>query len=170
MHVDPAGRLEGRTIVGVGDSIADGVGSTEDESARCASDTLADLKEHVSAQRIIEGMDAPILRAHARGINIWGATLLPYQNTVMPPNAGFHGSFYTAAGDAKRQAVNDWIRTAHAFDAVIDFDKSMRDPAHPAHPERLRSDFDSGDHLHPNDAGYKAMAGAIDRRLLLPAT
>jgi len=131
-----------------------------------ASDTLTDPAQHATAAQIIDGMQTLIHRAHARGIKIWGATLLPYQDTVVPPNAGFHGPFYTAAGEAKRQAVNEWIRTAHAFDAVVDFDRVMRDPVHPG---RLRSDFDSGDHLHPNDAGHKAVAAAIDRHLFLPA-
>ncbi|UUZ56676.1 hypothetical protein LP419_17285 [Massilia sp. H-1] len=73
-------------------------------------------------------------------MRIWGATLIPY--------AGTEG-FYSAAGDQKRKAVNAWIRSAGAFDAVVDFDKAVRDPAH---PERLLAAFDSGDHLHPNDA------------------
>jgi lysophospholipase L1-like esterase len=128
-----------------------------------AGDTLIDPREHASAQQIIDGVKSLIQRAHARGIKIWGATLLPFKDTKIPPNAGFHGPYYTAAGEAKRQAINHWIRTAHAFDAVIDLDERMRNPAQ---PDRLRSELDSGDHLHPNDAGYKAMAAAIDERLL----
>jgi lysophospholipase L1-like esterase len=58
--------------------------------------------------------------------------------------------------------VNEWIRTGKVFDGFIDFDKSVRDPAH---PDRMLPAYDSGDHLHPNDAGYKAMAGAIDLSL-----
>jgi lysophospholipase L1-like esterase len=112
-------------------------------------------------------MQALIERAHARGVKIWGATLLPFKDTLVPPDAGFHGPYYTPAGETKRQEVNHWIRTAHAFDAVIDLDSVMREPTQ---PDRLRSEFDSGDHLHPNDAGYKAMAAAIDRRLFLPAS
>jgi lysophospholipase L1-like esterase len=130
-----------------------------------ASDTLTDPREYASAQQIIDGMKSLIQRAHARGIKIWGATLLPFKDTKIPPNGGFHGPYYTAAGEAKRQTVNDWIRTAHDFDAVVDLDETMRDPAQ---PDRLRSEFDSGDHLHPNDAGHKAMAAAINRRLFLP--
>jgi len=132
-----------------------------------ASDTLTDPREHVTAGQIIDGMQALIERAHARGVKILGETLLPYKDTLVPPNAGFHGPFYTAAGETKRQTVNNWIRTAHAFDAVVDLDSVMRDPTQ---PDRLRSEFDSGDHLHPNDAGYKAMAAAIDRHLFLPAS
>jgi lysophospholipase L1-like esterase len=131
-----------------------------------AGDTLTDAREHVTAEQIINGMQNLIHRAHARGMKIWGATLLPYKGTVVPPNV-FHGPYYTAGGEATRQIVNDWIRSAHAFDAVIDLDKVMRDPAR---PDQLRRDLDSGDHLHPNDAGYREMAAAIDRRLLLPTT
>ncbi len=61
-----------------------------------------------------------------------------------------------------RQQVNTWIRTAHAFDAVIDFDQAARDPAR---PDRMLPANDSGDHLHPSDTGYKAMAAAIDLNL-----
>jgi lysophospholipase L1-like esterase len=110
--------------------------------------------EHVSAQQIIEGMKALISRAHAKGIAIWGATLLPC--------GGAPGKFHTEAGETKRQAVNAWIRAAGAFDAVIDFDQVLRDPAD---PDRLKPAFDSGDHLHPNNEGYQAMAASIDLRL-----
>lgn len=112
--------------------------------------------EQASAQQIIDGMKKLIRQARARQVRIWGATLIPY--------AGTEG-FYSAAGDQKRKAVNAWIRSAGAFDAVVDFDKAVRDPAH---PDRLLAAFDSGDHLHPNDAGYKAMAAAIDLRRLTP--
>jgi lysophospholipase L1-like esterase len=132
-----------------------------------ANDTLSDPREHVTADQIIGGMRELIERAHARGVKIWGATLLPYKGTQVPPGTGFEGPYFTAEGEAKRQAINHWIRTAHAFDAVVDLDSVMRDPFQ---PDRLRSDFDSGDHLHPNDAGYKAMAAAIDQRLFLQAS
>jgi lysophospholipase L1-like esterase len=71
---------------------------------------------------------------------------------------------YTENGEAIRQAVNQWIRTGGAFDAIIDFDALTRDPAN---PKRLRSEFDSGDHVHPNDAGNQAMADVIDRSTFL---
>lgn len=83
---------------------------------------------------------------------MYGGTLLPLQGS----------RFYTAAGEAKRQALNDWIRTSGEFDAVIDFDAALQDPTNPL---RLRPEFDSGDHLHPNDAGYEVMAEAIDPSL-----
>jgi lysophospholipase L1-like esterase len=119
-----------------------------------ASGMLKTPEANVSAGQIIDGMKALITRAHAKHLKIWGATLTPFAGAAAP--------FYTAAGEAKRTAVNHWIRTGGAFDAVVDFDQAVRDPAH---PERLLPAFDSGDHVHPNDAGYKAMAAAIDPRL-----
>ncbi len=117
--------------------------------------TSADLPEQdVSADQIIAGMKQVIARVHAQGAKIYGATLTPYEGTV------FHG-YYQPEGEAKRQAVNSWIRSGD-FDAVIDFDAAVRDPEHPT---RIRSDYDVGDHLHPNDAGYRAMGDAIDLKL-----
>jgi lysophospholipase L1-like esterase len=105
--------------------------------------------------RIIAGYRALIAQAHARGVRIFGATLLPFQGA----------GYYTPAGEAIREAVNAWIRTSGAFDGVVDFDTVMRDPADPL---RLNPAYDSGDHLHPNDAGYQAMADAISLYMLLP--
>jgi lysophospholipase L1-like esterase len=109
----------------------------------------------VSAAEIIAGYRRLIAAAHARGLRIFGATLLPFRGA----------GYYSAAGEATREAVNHWIRTSGAFDGVIDFDKVMRDPADPL---RLNPSYDSGDHLHPNDAGYQAMANAINLAMLLP--
>lgn len=111
--------------------------------------------QQVSADDIIAGHQQIIARARERGLKVYGATLTPFEGTTFP-------GYYTAAGEAKRQAVNAWIRNSRAFDAVIDFDKALRDPAHPG---RMLPAYDSGDHLHPNDAGYQAMANAIDLRL-----
>jgi lysophospholipase L1-like esterase len=119
-----------------------------------AAGVLQTPEANVSAEQIIGGMKALIARAHAKHLKIWGATLTPF--------AGADAPYYTAAAEAKRQAVNHWIRSAGAFDAVVDFDQAMRDPAH---PDRLQPAFDSGDHLHANDAGYRTMAAAIDLRL-----
>jgi len=105
--------------------------------------------------RIIAGYRDLIAQAHARGVRIFGATLLPYQGA----------GYYSPAGEAIREAVNAWIRTSGAFDGVVDFDAVMRDPADPL---RLNPAYDSGDHLHPNDAGYQAMADAINLDMLLP--
>ena len=109
----------------------------------------------VGAARIIAGLRQLIARAHARGLKIFGATLLPFRGA----------GYYSAAGEAEREAVNRWIRTGGAFDGVIDFDAVMRDPADPL---RLNPGYDSGDHLHPNDAGYQAMADAVSLQMLLP--
>jgi lysophospholipase L1-like esterase len=89
------------------------------------------------------------------GLKVYGGTLTPFQ-------AFLPGIYYTADGEAKRQAVNQWIRTCRAYDAVIDFDKAIRDPSNPA---RMREAYDSGDNLHPSDAGYQAMANAINLSL-----
>ena len=118
--------------------------------------TSADLPEQdVSAEEIIAGMKQIIARVHDRGAKIYGATLTPYESTV------FH-DYYQPAGEAKREAVNEWIRRGGYFDGVIDFDAAVRDPDHPT---RIRPDFDVGDHLHPNDAGYRAMGDAVDLKL-----
>lgn len=93
-----------------------------------------------------------IARARARGLRILGATLLPYEGTIFP-------GYYSPEGDAVRQQFNEWLRTSDAYDGVIDFDAVMRDPAHPA---RMLPQYDSGDHLHPNDAGYAMMARSVN--------
>ncbi len=108
-----------------------------------------------TVDEIVAGHVQIIDRARAMGLTVYGATLTPFQ-------AFLPGFYYTAGGEAKRQAVNHWIRTSGAYDAVIDFDKAVRDPRNPA---AIRPDYDSGDNLHPNDAGYKAMADAIDLSL-----
>jgi lysophospholipase L1-like esterase len=108
----------------------------------------------VTANDIIGAHRQLIARAHSRGIRIYGCTLTPFKGATPP--------YYSAAGDVERQAVNAWIRTSGEYDAVIDFDAAVRDPANPL---QILPAFDSGDHLHPNDAGYQAMANAIDLRL-----
>jgi lysophospholipase L1-like esterase len=110
------------------------------------------LLTNVAAEEIIQGYKQIIRRAHAQGIKIYGGTLLPFVG------AGYQD----AAGEAKRQVVNFWIRTSGDFDDVIDFDAVTRDPSDPA---RLLPAYDSGDHLHPNDAGYEAMGNAVDLAL-----
>jgi len=109
-------------------------------------------RTQVTADEIIAGYKQIIARAHARSLKIFGATILPYQ--------GFGA--WTAMGEAKRVAVNQWIRTSGAFDGVIDFDAVLRDPATPA---RFAPQYDSGDHLHPGPAGHEAMGDAVDLAL-----
>ncbi len=103
-----------------------------------------------------------IQSAHDHGLKIYGATILPY----------FSSDYYhpDQANEADRQAINAWIRDPAHYDGVVDFDAVMRDPANPAH---LRPDYDSGDHLHPNAAGYKAMGDSVPLSLFTadaPAT
>jgi lysophospholipase L1-like esterase len=102
-----------------------------------------------TAADIIAGHQQLIERAHLKGIKIIGATLTPFEGA----------RYFTSEGEVKRQAVNAWIRTSKAYDAVIDFDAVIRDPANPT---KFLAAYNSGDNLHPNDAGYKAMAGAVD--------
>lgn len=108
-----------------------------------------------TVQAVIDGYQQVIARAHARGVRVIGATLMPFTGT------GFYRS--DADADADRQAVNRWIRTAGQFDGVIDFDAVVRDPAAPDH---LAAAFDSGDHLHPSPAGYRALGQAVPLELL----
>ena len=107
-------------------------------------------------QRILAAYEQIILRAHARGLIAIGATLTPDMGS------GYYRP--DAAGEADRAAVNQWIRGSGHFDAVIDFDAAVRDPQR---PQYLRPVYDSGDHLHPSPAGYKAMADAIPLSLFL---
>ena len=108
--------------------------------------------QSVTADDIIAGMQQIIARARAHGTRVIGGTLLPFAGTAYP-------GYYSAEAESKRQAVNGWIRGAHAFDAVVDFDTALRDPNR---PEQLKAAFDSGDHLHPNDAGYREMAETVN--------
>jgi lysophospholipase L1-like esterase len=109
-------------------------------------------KAPITADNLIAGYKQIIAQAHARGLKIIGATILPYQ--------GFGG--WTAQGEAKRIAVNDWIKAGGKFDGVIDFDAALADPRNPA---RLLPAYDSGDHLHPGQAGHKAMGEAVNLSL-----
>ena len=113
-----------------------------------------------AAEEIIQGYQQLIDRAHAHDMKIIGATLTPFNNAF---EGGPLEGYYNAEKEAKRQAVNEWIRTSGAFDGVIDFDAALQDPENPG---RMRAEFDKGDNLHPNDAGYQAMADAIDFELL----
>ena len=113
-----------------------------------------------SAADVIEGYKQLADRAHMRGLRIVGATLTPFEGALS--NTPIKG-YYSAEKEAKREAVNTFIRDGGVFDGVIDFDAAVRDPAHPTN---VQAAYDSGDHLHPNDAGYKAMAESIDLSVL----
>ncbi|HEY3504883.1 MAG TPA: SGNH/GDSL hydrolase family protein [Actinocatenispora sp.] len=112
-----------------------------------------------TADQLIAGDRQLIARAHARGLRVIGATLTPFGGST----AQYGGDYGTAFGEQQRQALNQWIRTSGAFDGVVDFDRATADPADPT---RLAPAYDSGDHLHPGDAGYRAMADAVDLSLL----
>ena len=104
------------------------------------------------AVRLIAAYQQMVQQAHARGLKIYGATILP-----------FGGSGYSSPDhEAARTKVNNWIRTSGAFDAVIDFDAALRDPSDPT---KLRAEADTGDHLHPNQTGYRMMGEGIDLKL-----
>ena len=107
-------------------------------------------EHHALVQQILTAYEQIVLRAHAHGLKVIGGTLTPLM-----------GSDYYHPGpesEADRLAINAWIRTPGHFDAVVDFDKVIRDPEHPEH---MLPQYDSGDHLHPSVAGYRAMAAAI---------
>jgi len=106
----------------------------------------------ITAPQLEWGLKQIADRAHEHGLKIIGATLTPYGGA----------GYYSDAGEQVREAVNDWIRTSGVFDGVIDFDKITRDPANPTH---FNPPYDSGDHLHPSDEGYKAMGEGIDLTL-----
>ena len=107
-----------------------------------------------SAADLIAGYRQLIARAHAKGLEIYGGTLTPFE--------GAFAGYYTPDKDEVRIEVNEWIRNSGEFDAVIDFEAAIRDPAN---PRVIKAEFDSGDKLHPGDAGYKRMADAIDLAL-----
>ena len=111
----------------------------------------------MTPERMIEGYRDLIAQARARGVKVVGGTLIPFRDALHgTPFAGY----WSPAKEATRQAVNAWIRGGGEFDAMVDFDAAMRDPADAT---RMLPLYDSGDHLHPGDAGYAAMAGAVLR-------
>ncbi|MEU8616176.1 GDSL-type esterase/lipase family protein, partial [Actinoplanes sp. NPDC048791] len=116
--------------------------------------TTAPASEVVSADDLIAGHRQLIARAHQAGLRAYGATVLPFKDDTL--------GFYSAENERKRAALNHWIRTGGDYDAVIDFDAAVRDRTDPL---RLAPAYDSGDHLHPNDAGMAALAAAVPLRL-----
>ncbi|HEY5803930.1 MAG TPA: SGNH/GDSL hydrolase family protein [Lysobacter sp.] len=126
-----------------------------------AGSAFAPTAPPARAEDLIAGYRQLIARAHTRGVRIVGATLTPFEGALQDtPLRGYYG----AGKERVRQAVNAWIRSSGEFDAVLDFDKVTRDPSHPV---RFLPAYDSGDHLHPGDAGYQAMADSIDLHALL---
>ena len=116
------------------------------------SNIAGQADQAVTADDVIAGYRQFIERAHACGIRVFGGTLTPFEGAP----------YYSADAEVKREAVNKWIRTSGEFDGVIDFEAAVRDREHPT---KSAAAFDSGDHLHPNDAGYKAMGDAVNLAL-----
>jgi lysophospholipase L1-like esterase len=114
--------------------------------------------EHAAlVQRVLAAYQQIIARAYAHGLRVYGATITPFAGSTY-----YHPGALT---ESDRQAVNQWIRAAGHFDAVIDFDSVVRDPAH---PDRLLPAYDCSDHLHPSPAGYRAMGNAVPLTLFTP--
>lgn len=111
--------------------------------------------EKVSAEDIISGYRQLIVRGHRKGVRVIGTTNPPFENSAFE---GLVTAFYTSEREAIRQKVNDWIRSSGEFDGVVDLDAVLRDPSHPT---QLLLAYDSGDHLHPNNAGCIAEANAV---------
>ncbi|QWP76424.1 SGNH/GDSL hydrolase family protein [Lysobacter sp. K5869] len=120
-------------------------------------------REAMNAQRLIDGYRQLIARARQAGVRIVGATLTPFEDALSDAPVKH---YFNADKEKVRQQVNRWIRTSGEFDAVADFDARLRDPKHPA---RMQAAFDSGDRLHPGDAGYRAMADSLDEAVLFGA-
>jgi lysophospholipase L1-like esterase len=113
-------------------------------------------EEIAAPQQMITGLTQLAVRGRSRGITVIAATLTPFENETFLPGA------WNPARENIRQAVNDWLRKTDVFDAIVDFDRALRDPDHPT---RMLAVYDCGDHLHPSDLGYRAMGDAIDLSL-----
>jgi lysophospholipase L1-like esterase len=135
--------------------LLEGINDIGFPGATLGGQLLADPADVRTAEDLIDAYRQLISRAHARGVKLIGATIIPFEGVIVP-------GYYSEAKEATRQALNKWIRTSASFDGVIDFDAVLRDPDHPS---RLLPRFASKDLLHPNDTGYQAMADAIDRAL-----
>jgi len=135
--------------------LLEGINDLGFPGAKLGQLSLADPADIRSADDLIGAYRQLIARAHARGIKLIGSTMTPCEGVDIP-------GYYSDAKEAVRQAVNKWIRNSGAFDGVIDFDAVVRDPDHPS---KLSARFASEDHLHPNDAGYQAMADVINLAL-----
>ena len=135
--------------------LLEGINDLGFPGAKLGKLSLAAPAEVRSADDLIGAYRQLLSRARVRGVKLIGSTITPWEGIDIP-------GYYSEAKEATRQAVNKWIRTSREFDGVIDFDAVLRDPARPS---RLLPRLASEDHLHPNDAGYQAMADAIDLAL-----
>lgn len=112
-------------------------------------------------EALTEGYKHVVDEAHRQGIQVIGATLLPFSGAL--PNTPLY-NYYQPNKDQLRQRINHWIRTSHTFDGVLDLEQGLKDPKH---PDRLNPIYDSGDHLHPNDRGNQQMANLVDLNQLV---
>jgi lysophospholipase L1-like esterase len=152
LTTEPTGLLAGRAGL---ERYERDVLSTDGVRAVIVLIGINDISYHsASAASLIDGYRQLVARGRARGIRVYGATLLPFESSP----------YYTATREAIRQAVNRAIRAGALFDGIVDFDAALRDPAHPT---RLLPALDSGDHLHPNDAGYQRMANLVPLSFIL---
>lgn len=117
---------------------------------------FASKQQIPSFEALTEGYKRVVREAHQQGIQVIGATLLPFSGAL--PNTPLD-NYYQPNKDQLRQRINQWIRTSHTFDGVLDLDNGLKDPKH---PNRLNPIYDSGDHLHPNDRGNQHMAELVD--------
>jgi lysophospholipase L1-like esterase len=158
-HVNALARLDRDVLAQNGVKYVILLEGINDIGQTCLGNTNA------SAEELVAGYRQLITQVHLKGLKIFGATMTPFKGAgTTAPNAQ-PPYYYCAAGEVKRGAINTWIRTSGEFDGVIDFDQATRDPADPL---TFLPAYDSGDHLHPNDAGYQAMANAIDLNLFAP--
>jgi lysophospholipase L1-like esterase len=119
---------------------------------RLANTRMMAPEDDITAQNLEHALTQLADRAHEHGIKVYAATLTPYGGA----------GYWSEKGEQVRKDYNNWIRTSGVFDGVVDFDKITTDPAN---PDRFNPTYDSGDHLHPNDAGYKAMGAGVDLKL-----
>jgi lysophospholipase L1-like esterase len=144
--------------------VADGVNDLDSVGMTVNGQRVDNPAFAASADDLIGGYQQLIARAHAHGIRVIGATIMPYEGEGLEADGRVTSeNAFTPAKEAMRNAINHWILASHAFDGVIDFDAVVRDPAHPS---RLQLAYDSGDHIHPNASGITAMAESIDLALL----
>jgi lysophospholipase L1-like esterase len=135
--------------------LLEGINDIGFPGAKLGGHYLADPADVPTSEDLIDAYRQLISRAHAHGLKLIGATISPFEGVDL-------AGYYSESKEATRQAVNKWIRSSGSFDGMIDFDAVLRDPDHPT---RILPRFASKDHLHPNDAGYRAMADAIDLAL-----
>jgi len=135
--------------------LLEGINDIGFPGAKLGGRYLADPADLRTPEDLIGAYRQMISRAHAHSLRVIGGTMTPFEGANLP-------GYYSETKEATRLAVNKWIRTSGEFDGVIDFDAVLRDPDHPS---RLLAKFAAKDHLHPNDAGYQAIAGAINLAL-----